>query len=147
MPPRIIGKIVYTLAYPAIKLIVRNSRRAYVMVVVGDEALVTKDWLGNMNDWRLPGGGVKKNETPMQAVIRECREEVGVDLREPELMKIVGKKRSRLKFDYWVYVVDLHTKPMIEKSRREISETQWISVNELSNHPCSEELTSGLGAM
>lgn len=32
------------------------------------------------NKWGLPGGKVEKNETPVQAVIRETKEETGTDL-------------------------------------------------------------------
>lgn len=32
--------------------------------------------------WYLPGGGVKKGETLQEAIRREAREEVGIDLRD-----------------------------------------------------------------
>ena len=32
------------------------------------------------NKWGVPGGKVEKNETALQAVIRETREEIGIDL-------------------------------------------------------------------
>lgn len=35
--------------------------------------------------WVFPGGGVDNNETPEQAVQRECHEELGVDIRVKEL--------------------------------------------------------------
>jgi 8-oxo-dGTP diphosphatase len=30
--------------------------------------------------WCFPGGGIKSTESPEQACIRECREEVGLDV-------------------------------------------------------------------
>ena len=33
-----------------------------------------------MNLWNLPGGGVEKNESPWDAVVREVKEECGVDI-------------------------------------------------------------------
>lgn len=32
------------------------------------------------NKWGIPGGKVEKNETPMEAVIRETKEETGIDI-------------------------------------------------------------------
>lgn len=32
------------------------------------------------NKWGIPGGKVEKNETPLQAVIRETKEETGIDI-------------------------------------------------------------------
>lgn len=34
------------------------------------------------NKWGIPGGKVEKNETPLQAVIRETKEETGLDISD-----------------------------------------------------------------
>lgn len=36
-----------------------------------------------MHGWHLPGGGVSPNETPLEAVIREVREETGIIITSP----------------------------------------------------------------
>lgn len=36
--------------------------------------------------WDLPGGGREKGETPLSCVIREAREEVGLDLRAAKMI-------------------------------------------------------------
>lgn len=43
------------------------------------------------NRWGLPGGKVEKNETPLQAVIREAKEETGIDISNQtiEMLKSV----------------------------------------------------------
>ncbi|TYR74518.1 NUDIX hydrolase [Rossellomorea vietnamensis] len=37
--------------------------------------------------WNLPGGGVEKNESPWEAVIREVKEEIGLEV---EIEKVLG---------------------------------------------------------
>ena len=41
--------------------------------------------------WNLPGGGVEKGESPWQAVIRESKEETGLEVKIKELSGIYYK--------------------------------------------------------
>lgn len=51
---------------------------AKVILLYGDEILLIKTTYGY--NYSLPGGGVKKGETPEHAAIREAGEEVGIYL-------------------------------------------------------------------
>ncbi|MDQ5962251.1 MAG: hypothetical protein QG653_58 [Patescibacteria group bacterium] len=51
---------------------------AKVVIVCGDEILLIKTTYGYA--YTLPGGGIKKNETPEMAAKRETQEEVGIQL-------------------------------------------------------------------
>jgi len=48
----------------------------------------------NPNKWSLFGGGIKRGESPKQAVIREVKEELGFKLDKSKL-KILFKKESK----------------------------------------------------
>ena len=50
-----------------------------------------------MDAWQFPQGGIKKNETPEEAMYRELREEVGL---EPEHVQIVSATDDWLR--YWL---------------------------------------------
>lgn len=51
---------------------------AKVIVTCGDEILLIKTTYGY--SYSLPGGGIKKGETPEEAALRETYEEVGIRL-------------------------------------------------------------------
>ena len=44
--------------------------------------------------WTLPGGRMKRNELPVEAVIREVREETGMRIRSPRLFGDQNSKRG-----------------------------------------------------
>lgn len=54
------------------------------------------------HSWQFPQGGIKRGETPEQAMFRELEEEVGL---KPEHVKVVGRTREWLRYevpDQWV---------------------------------------------
>ena len=53
---------------------------AKAILIHGNEILLVKNTYGY--HYTLPGGGIKKNEKPEEAVRRECFEEVGIKLNE-----------------------------------------------------------------
>ncbi len=55
----------------------------------GRVLLVKRDIDPGRGLWGLPGGFVDWDEHPEQAMIRECREEVGVDVEPLELLTVL----------------------------------------------------------
>ncbi len=56
--------------------------------------------------WNLPGGGVKSRELPIEAVVREVREETGLDVQVERLIGVYGKlDRDELVFAFTCRVV------------------------------------------
>ncbi|MBA3477731.1 MAG: RNA pyrophosphohydrolase, partial [Lautropia sp.] len=48
------------------------------------------------HSWQFPQGGIKRGETPEQAMYRELNEETGLS---PEHVRIIGRTRNWLRYD------------------------------------------------
>lgn len=49
------------------------------------------------NQWQFPQGGIDSSETPYEAVLRELKEETGIDQKSVE---ILGTTQTYLQYDY-----------------------------------------------
>ena len=88
----------YFMAYAGIVL----ERRGKYLLQLRDDKAPT-----NPNKWSLFGGGIEKNETPINCIIREIQEELGVLLDKDKLNFLIKIKYSnddcyiyRTKFNY-----------------------------------------------
>ena len=52
------------------------------------------------NMWDIPGGHVEKDETPEQCIVREMKEEMGLDIQGFELFKVVDFA-DRMEYVFW----------------------------------------------
>lgn len=127
----IIGRITYIVTLPGIMVYAANSRpRTRMLIVVKDEVLVVKNWLGR-GHWSLPGGGVHKHENPLEAVLREVQEELAVVI-DPDAVQRLGNhlshETSLLKSKYELFAVELQKKPDLTLQRLEIMGSKWVKI-------------------
>lgn len=77
----------------------------------------------------IPGGGIARNETPLDAAVRECWEEVGLEIApdrlrfEYEVAQTYEGKRDTV----WVYSVELDPLPELRIDHREVVWAGWVS--------------------
>ena len=143
MKPYFIGKIVYFFGYPLFRVLIKNTTRAYVIVIVGDEILLTKNWLGFQKKWRLPGGGVHAGEEPKIAAQRELREEIGLQTNEQNLVAIQEIPfRSKFNYDYYLFTLNLPAKPKLTVDNKEILIAEFVALHNLSKMNISEEVAN-----
>lgn len=74
-----------------------NIRNAVRAVVVKDGAiLMQKKWSETRGDWyALPGGGQEVHETLIEALQRECEEEIGVMVEIGDLLHVADFYKQR----------------------------------------------------
>lgn len=67
--------------------------RVRAVIIEDGKVLLIKRTKPDVIYWVIPGGAVEENETDEQALIRECREELGVDIIVKDLfLKMDSKK-------------------------------------------------------
>jgi 8-oxo-dGTP pyrophosphatase MutT (NUDIX family) len=72
-------KEIYTFDRREIKNKIKPNRYATRAVIFKDNKILLL-YLNTTNEYKFPGGGLEANETFEEALIRECREEAGVNV-------------------------------------------------------------------
>lgn len=80
--------------------------------------------------WEFPGGKIDQGELAVEALKRECKEELGIEIKSPSLFEVVdfdyGDKQVRISF----YTVE-RFKGVPEG--REGQKVDWFALHELSS--------------
>ena len=126
-----------------------NSVAAAVLRLDGHVVLMVKRrGPGNATFWQLPGGGVRTNETPMEAVRRALREQThlhGRVVRELFSTPAHGGTST-------TYLVDLApeahpvlgTDPKVASGDETLIDWAWHTVAELNDDPAIDQLKAVL---
>jgi 8-oxo-dGTP pyrophosphatase MutT (NUDIX family) len=112
--------------------VARPKQRGVKCVLTrGDRILLVRHTYGDRERWELPGGGVKRRESPREAARREVLEELGVDVGDwtalGDLFERIDRKRDRL----WCFSAELGDEHSIERDAAEIGAAEWFPRAEL----------------
>ncbi|MEM2092753.1 MAG: NUDIX hydrolase [Candidatus Bathyarchaeia archaeon] len=94
--------------------------------------------------YSVPGGLVELGESPEQAVIREIREETGLEAESPELVDVVNKivkdENGAIKFHF--VIIDYFVKVKGGKLRAadDAEDLKWVPLEELEQYNITDTL-------
>lgn len=103
------------------------------ILIDGDKILLGRRTDNNL--WGSPGGGVELGETPVAAILREIKEETGLDASEFYL-EAAGQTYSLNEDQIWhsfVFVCN-HFTGELKPQPGEIEELKWVPLDELGNY-------------
>lgn len=96
----------------------------------GDRVLLTKR--EDYEVWCLPGGGPDAHESFSEALIRETKEETGLDVRIKRLIGVYS--RPTWNCYNLAYEVEVVGGEILRELPREVLEIDWFDYRELPNH-------------
>lgn len=102
-----------------------------IMLVHDGKILLVRHWYNSL--WVMPGGGIRKHETPEQAAARELREELGLEHVQLEYrLGIYANTKEGKNDTVHCFVVKCDTRPTIKTGfNPEVSDRVWYSFDAL----------------
>lgn len=123
---KIIGKWAYYAAAPLIRrYFLRRGMLPRTRVWLCNDqgrVLVIKGWFGHQR-WSLPGGGIKKGESPAKAASRELREETGISVAASQLKAYANLPSSDNSFTALVFIGHVQGEPLPD-----LPPGRWIEI-------------------
>ncbi|WP_162242132.1 NUDIX hydrolase [Methylobacterium sp. Leaf111] len=104
-----------------------NHHGVLVMIWFQDQVLLVRN--SYQPCWSAPGGAIEASESSIEAAIRECKEEIKLDINQTELVFIRDIEYNFRSRADKVSLFEWHPKdrPFIKIDNREIIEARWFS--------------------
>ena len=116
---------------------------AFAIILHSHHILLVK--ARDKDTWQLPGGRIESGESPVDAVIREVKEETGLEAR---VGRLTGRYRREDGTVARVYAARARGK--LAGARQEIVAQRWVPIREakeMVSHATRRRLVEGLAQM
>ena len=101
------------------------------IIVKGKKVFATQRGYGEFKDgWEFPGGKIEQGESPEEALIREIREELDVDIRVGRLLETVEYDYPNFHLTMHCFICELLSEEIILK---EHEDAKWLEEDELDS--------------
>jgi ADP-ribose pyrophosphatase YjhB (NUDIX family) len=113
-------------AYPSRPVVAVGA----VVVKAGKVLLVRRRREPSRGLWSLPGGAVRRGEGLREAVVREVREECGIDVKVEGVVEVVDRiyvdRNSRVRFHYVIIDFLASWRKGKLRAASDISDASWV---------------------
>ena len=114
-------------------------------IIVQDERilLVRRSNPPLQGEWSIPGGLVETGETTKEAIVREVREETGLEIRIVRLAEVFERilRDREFRVQYHFVLIDYlcHVIGGEAHAASDVSEVRWVKTDELENFAVAPE--------
>ena len=109
-----------------------------VIISEGKIALIKRGNEPSKGKWTIPGGLVELGESPEQAVIRETKEETGLDVENPRLIDVVSNvdldEKGKVKYQYVIIDYFVHVENGTAQAASDALELRWVPFDEVEDY-------------
>jgi 8-oxo-dGTP diphosphatase len=109
-----------------------------VIIKEGEIALIKRGNEPSKGKWTIPGGLVELGENLEAAVIRETKEEVCLDVDDPQLIDVVDNidldEHGKVKYHYVIIDYLVHVKSGNIQAASDAEELRWVPFVEVESY-------------
>lgn len=114
-----------------VSLCILENANEYLLIRRGKKKKALEDWSGSY----IPiGGKIEPFETPTDAIIREVKEETGIEISEPYLIGVLTETSPLPKYNNVVYFFNKKI-PKQELKNCDEGYFEWIEKSNLKDYP------------
>jgi len=109
-----------------------------VIIKKGEIALIKRGNEPSKGKWAIPGGLVELGENLEAAIIRETKEEVCLDVENPQLIDVVDNidldEQGKVKYHYIIIDYLVHVKSGNIQAASDAEELRWVPFVEVESY-------------
>ena len=106
-----------------------------IIIHDGKMALIKRGNEPSKGKWTIPGGLAELAESPEQAVMREAKEETGLDTKNPVLLDVVSNvdldEQGKVKYHYVIIDYLMHVTAGTATAASDAQELRWVPFGEV----------------